>query len=241
MAINSGLLLSQIARREGIEFDLARVGWLGKAGAEARLVLMQEKTGIRSIDDLQADARTRIFVTSGFGSASFIQTRLFADAFKVNMKVLPGFGGNEAEAALMKGEIDGILTSESNGPSVIASGTARAILRFGDAMIEQFRQLPDGMTVAKTADQKLVAEKITAMNNLGRPTLTAPDTSPEILEMLRNAYAQALADPDLLAEAARQGLPIDFQNGSVVEAGVRSFLHQGEAFAAMVAKTLVKE
>ncbi len=241
MAINSGLLLSQIARRDGIEFDLSKVGWLGKAGAEARIVLMQEKTGIRSIDDLQADGRTKIFVTSGFGSASYIQTKLFGDAFKVNMKVLPGFGGNEAEAALMKGEIDGILTSESNAPSVIASGTARAILKFGEAMIVEFRTLPDGMMVAKTADQKLVAEKIAAMNNLGRLTLTAPDTSPEVLEMLRDAYTQALADPDFITEAARQGLPIDFQDGSAVEAGVRGFLHQGDAFSVLVAKTLEKK
>lgn len=241
MAINSGLLLSQIAGRDGIEFDLTKVGWLGKAGAEARIVLMQEKTGIRSIEDLQADGQTKIFVTSGFGSASYIQTKLFGDAFQVNMKVLPGFGGNEAEAALIKGEIDGILTSESNAPSVINSGTARAILRFGDAMIEQFGQLPDGMTIAKTANQKLVAEKIAAMNNLGRLTLTAPAIGKEILDSLRNAYAQALSDPDLLAEAVRQGLPIDFQDGSAVEAGVRSFLHQGDAFAGMVAKTLVKE
>jgi tripartite-type tricarboxylate transporter receptor subunit TctC len=240
MTLNSGLLLSQVAHLEGIEFDLAKADWLGKAGAEARILLVHDKAGVKSVEDLRADGPPKVFVTSGFGSSSFIQTKLFSDAFKLNIRVLPGFGGNEAEAALIKGEIDGILTSESNAPAAIKAGSVQAILRFGDPLIEQFKGLPDAVTVATTADQRLVAEKIAAMNNLGRVTLTTPNTDKNVLASLREAYRQALSDPELLAEAERQGLPIAFLDGPATESGVRSFLDQSSVFSALIAKTLTK-
>jgi putative tricarboxylic transport membrane protein len=240
MTFNSGLLLSQIAKMDGINFDLSQLDWIGKAGAEARILLVHDKAGIESFNRWNNKGPPKIFVTSGFGSSSYIQSKLVRDAFGLNVRVLPGFGGNEAEAALMKGEVDGTLTSESNAPAVIDTGRVRAIVRFGEPSIEQFRSVPEAKSLAVTDDQKLVASKIAVMNRLGRLTLTSPNTSQSVLASLRKAYRDAVNDPELLAEASRQNMPIDFLEGSEVEKLVSGFLQQDENFMRLVEKSLIE-
>lgn len=241
MSMNSGFLLSQIAQLDGIKFDLAELDWIGKAGAESRIVLVHKKSGIDSFTSWHSDGPQKIFVSSGFGSSSYIQTKLLSDVFALNLKVLPGFGGNEAEAALLKGEIEGILTSESNVPSLVATGDITAILRFGEPLIDQFRDVPAAISVAKTEDQKLVAKKISTMNDLGRLTAASPNTPETVLAALRDAYAKALNDQDLLAEAAKQEMPIAFLGGAEVQELVQSFLNQGDNFTDHVKQTLIQD
>lgn len=238
MSFNTGLLLSQIGGKEGIEFDTEKLGWIGKAGSESRVMLVRNETGVETLDDLRRPGDPFLFVSSAFGSASFIQTNLLADAFNLNIVILPGFGGREAEAALFKGEIDGVFVSESNVAPLVDAGIARAIVLFGNPTDPRLLTVPLGVDIAETDDQRLVAQQITIMTELGRLTATSPDTPAPILEALRTAYEKALRDPELLAKAAQQNSRIDFLSGLDVERLVHQYLQSGEHFRILVERTL---
>jgi tripartite-type tricarboxylate transporter receptor subunit TctC len=53
---------------------------------------------------------------------------------------------------------------------------------------------------------------------MGRPVLAPPGTEPRIVEALRRAFTEAMHDPQLIADAARMDLEIDFASGEEVQA-----------------------
>ena len=50
----------------------------------------------------------------------------------------------------------------------------------------------------------------------------APDAPRERVEAIRAAFARTLADPDLLADAARQGLQPSLMTGAKLEATIKA-------------------
>jgi tripartite-type tricarboxylate transporter receptor subunit TctC len=236
--MNTGLLLSQIGGLDGMEVDLARMDWIGKGSSESRVILVRADLGLASFEDLQRSGDPLRFATARFGSAAFVQTHLLREAFDLNLRVLAGFGGAEAEAALVKGEVDGIITSESNAPPLIKNGHALPLLIFGNPYDESLQDVPRWIEVARTHDQRLVAEQIDRMSQLGRLLATTPETPEPILAELRRAFAAAMENNAFIEQARQNSLEIGFLGGEAVQAMVEDFLLADDRFRKLVARTL---
>jgi tripartite-type tricarboxylate transporter receptor subunit TctC len=52
---------------------------------------------------------------------------------------------------------------------------------------------------------------------LGRPIGATPGTPPERVKILRDAYAKAIADPELLAEATKRKWEVDPTRGEELQ------------------------
>jgi tripartite-type tricarboxylate transporter receptor subunit TctC len=63
--------------------------------------------------------------------------------------------------------------------------------------------------LAKTPEQRQILALISSPVSLGRPFFTTPDTPPERVAALRDAFAATMKDPDFLAEA--QSLKLDIK------------------------------
>jgi tripartite-type tricarboxylate transporter receptor subunit TctC len=238
MSFNTGLLLGQVGGMDGIDFDLLDFRWIGKAASEARVLLVHTDSDVTGLDELRASSEELVFVTSGFGGAAHVQLTLLKHVFDLPVRVVPGFGGNEAEAALLKGEVDGLLVSESNVAPLVEAGAARAIAVFGTVSDPLLADVPPASAAATTEDQRLVVRTIDIMTALGRPTVAAPAVSDAILAEMRAAYAAAIADPAFLAEAAEQGLPIDYLDGAASEAMAAELLASIERLRDLVTTAL---
>lgn len=241
MAINSGLLLAQVSNKKLIKFDLAKFNWIGKAGSEARFLGVHPKTNITSFSQLSKTGKSLKFASGGFNSASTIQTKLINQIFNLDIDILLGFRGSEKNAAMIKGEIDGLLTSESNISKLEKSNAVNLLVRFGDSKNKKYLNVPNAEDFAVSAEQKNLISRISIMTKLGRLSLASPNMSKPILEALRTAYELALKDTDLLSLAAKQGLPIDPLSG--VETGklVSSFLEPNPVFDSMIKQAYAKK
>lgn len=237
MIFNTGKLLAQLG---GEPLALESYRWLGKATSEARVLMVHPDSGIDSFEALQTGSEGLIFVTSSHGSSAHIQTHLIREAWGLEMSIVPGFGGNEAEAALLKGEVDGILVSESNVAAIVEAGLARPLMVFGETTDPLLADVPKGTALAETEAQKMVARAITVMTRIGRPVVAAPDVAPEVLTQLRAAFAAALADPALLAEAAAGGMDLDVLPGEAAEQLARDLLAGSPGLAEMVQVVLAE-
>ena len=224
LIFNTGLLLSELGGQDGMDMSLADFNWIGKASSEPRILLVRKGTGISSFEELRQRGEGLIFVTSGFGGASNVQTTMINTTFGLGVKVVPGFGGNEAEAALLKDEVDGLLMSESNVPQLLEADAAVPLLAFGRSELPGLQDLPQGADVAQTEDERLTAQLITAMTTLGRITVAPPQMDPARVDVFRDAYARALASPELRAEAAELGLPLDVLPGDETQEIARNVL-----------------
>jgi len=59
---------------------------------------------------------------------------------------------------------------------------------------------------------------IFSRNSMGRPVMAPPGLEPAIAEALRKGFADAMHDPELIAEANKIGLELNFVSGADVQA-----------------------
>jgi tripartite-type tricarboxylate transporter receptor subunit TctC len=220
---NTGLIYAQILQREGIQFDLREMAWIGKAASDPRALVLSTESDLKSFEDLAAAAEPVKFATAGVGSASYTETQLIASAFDLDIEVVPGFNGNEGEMAMMRGEIAGQVGSLSSLKPFVDNGDGIFALAVGAGEGEG---IPDAAGLAETDKGRSIVDLVQAMSILGRLTAAPPGTPDERLAELRAAYDAALADPELLAEAEKLDVPIDPAGGEEVAELVDAALNQ---------------
>ena len=221
---NTGLIYNQLIGSAGMNFDIAKFSWLGKAATEARAVVLGTNSGLKSFDDM-LKARDVKFATSGIGTASYFDTRILADALKLNIQVVNNFSGNTGELSMRRGEVAGQIGTVELLEQFVKSGAGFYALEIsGNA-----GTLPGVPRVTQYAKderaQKLVA-LVQAMSELGRLQAAPPGVPAETLAALRAAMAQVIKDPGFVADSVKLNLPIDFLPGDIVAEKVKAALTQ---------------
>ena len=101
------------------------------------------------------------------------------------------------------------------------SGYVRVILQTGakrDPRLKDNATLTELMQQYKTSEAgRRLAKVILTAATLGRPIATTPGAPADRVKILRDAYAKAIADPDLLGEAAKQGWEVDPLRGEELQ------------------------
>ncbi len=234
---NTGLIYAQILQREGVQFDLRQMSWVGKAAADPRALVVGAESGFGGIEDLLAAAEPVKFATAGIGSASFTDTQLIAEALDLDVDIITGFNGNEGELAMLRGEIAAQVGSTSSLQPFVDNGFgAFALAIGGDAA-----GVPQAADLVTTDRGRSIVGLVQAMSLLGRLTAAPPGVPADVLEELRAGYAAALSDPALLEEAERLGIPIDAAIGDDVAMLVDGALNQSPETVEIIAAALQVE
>ena len=234
---NTGLIYAQILQRDGVQFDLRQMSWIGKAAADPRALVVSAESDFDSIEALIAASAPAKFATAGIGSASFADTQLIAAALDLPVDIITGFNGNEGELAMLRGEIDAQVGSTSSLQPFVDNGYGSFVLAIGGDT-DGVRQAAD---LATTDKGRSIVSLVQAMSLLGRLTAAPPGVPADRLEELRAGYAAAISDPELLAEAERLGIPIDPAIGDEVAAMVNAALNQSPETVAIIAAALEVE
>jgi tripartite-type tricarboxylate transporter receptor subunit TctC len=125
--------------------------------------------------------------------------------------------------AIERGELDGIAgyswgVARVGNKDDLASGRLKIVMQLG---LEKHKELPDvpmlSELVTKPQD-RLVLDMIFSRQSMGRPLLAPPGLDPRLAAALRQAFAQAMHDPQLLAEGAKMDLELSFVSGADVQA-----------------------
>ena len=231
---NIGLVYGQLTGKQAQQFDLAEFDWIGKAAGEPRAVVVSENCPIKSVDDLLQAREPVLFGSAGVGSASYSDTILLADALGLEVKVVPGFDGNEGEMAMIRGEICAVLGSASSFENFVANGSGSYLLAIGGDM----EGVPSARDYAKDEHAFRLLDLIDALASVGRATAAPPGTPPERLEELRAAYRSVFKDPQFLADARKMQLPIEPAYGEEVARQVERALTQEPDTVAMIEKAM---
>lgn len=229
---NTGLIYAQLLQQEGIRFDLKEMSWIGKAASDSRALVLSKNSGLTSFDDLLASKKQLLLAASGVGSANYTETKLLADGLDLNIKMVAGYNGNEGEMAMLRGEVVGQIASYESLSSFVDADYGFYALAIGG------NHEPQAITYAKNDKAKAIVNFIDANSNLGRLTAAPPGVPADVLEELRDGYMAAMADPALLADAARLGIPIDPARGDEVERLVKAALDQTPETVTLIAEAV---
>jgi tripartite-type tricarboxylate transporter receptor subunit TctC len=226
---NTGLIYAQILKREGVEFDLTTMGWIGKAAADPRVMILGAESGYKSYEDLKKATDPVMFAASGVGSASYTDTNLIASALDLDIEIIPGYNGNEGEMAMLRNEVVGQVGSLSSLKPFVDAGNGTIVLGIGGDV------QPQAIDLASSDKGKSIANLVQALSELGRLTAAPPGVPDDVLQELRDAYWASVTDPDLLAEAAKLDIPIEPANGADVETLVKAALDQSPETVEIIA------
>jgi tripartite-type tricarboxylate transporter receptor subunit TctC len=221
-SFSTGLVYAQIVKMQGIQFDLGKMSWIGKAASDARILTVSKKSPFKTLADMKNPDQPVLFVTSGIGSGSYIEAHMVARAFGMNAKFLTGYSGNQGHLSMMRGETHATMDGLESSLPLVERGDGFFMLQFGKEMAG----VTDGRDVADTDDAKTIVALLEAQSLLARITAGPPGIPKERLEFLRESYRKTLESPELLADAAKAKRTIKPSFGEDVSGAIQRALAQ---------------
>ena len=140
------------------------------------------------------------------------------------LKPIAGYPGTqEIMLAIERGELDGIVgyswgVARVGNRDDLASGRLKIVMQLGLTKHKELPAVPLLDEFVTDAADRQVLELIFSRQAMGRPLVAPPGLDPHVGEALRAAFARAMHDPELLAEAAKMDLELDFVGGADVQA-----------------------
>lgn len=247
---SNGIYLDQLVGRQEVKFDIRKFAWIGSPVKEPMIFYMRSDAPFKTISDVKNAKEPPKCGSTGTVSSDFILARLLEETLpplKINT-VLGYPGGAEIDLAVEKGEVmcRGMTASPFFGREPFLTwqkkNFVRVLLFTGDKRDERIPDVPtldeifDKEKVPETS--RRVAEVILAAESFGRPIFATPGTPADRIKLLRNAFEQALKDPELIAEAKKGRMDIDPATGESLEKLANQILAQPPEVIARVKKIL---
>jgi tripartite-type tricarboxylate transporter receptor subunit TctC len=235
---NTGLIYSQLAEKEGIKFDLAKMSWIGKVASDPRVIVVSKQSGIESFEQLKNLKEPIKFAAAGVGSASTIESTMLINTLDLPIQVITGYNGDEDQLAMRRGEVQGIVGSRSTFQQFVDEGHGKFIAQIGGSETD----VPQLSSMVGTNEEALKAiTLVESQSNISRLTAGPTGIPADRLQALRDAYAKATSDPEFLKKAESLGLPIDPLIGDQVGAAVEKAMDQSPEMVAFLKEATKKK
>ncbi len=222
-SFTTGLVYSQIQKKKGIRFDLAKMSWIGKAQSDWRVAsLAVNSKEYKTIEDVFNSKRPVKFSASGVGAGSFNDAFMFSSAYNISNKIIVGYSGSSAALGMLRGETDVLMGGMSSGLGYVRAGQLKIVLQFGKVL----PGIPDARDLAKTPAQKALSTMMENQGKLSRITAGPPEIVPDRLAALRAGYKQAIYSKKLIEEATRAKRKLDPLIGDDVRKAIVAILNQ---------------
>lgn len=202
-------------------FDSRKFTWLGSMAKDVTMCVTSDKSGIKD----WGDALKTDFTVGGEGQGS--DPDVFANVIKsvygAKAKLVTGYPGTaEMFLALERGELAGICgvsysTIMGRWAVPLKQGQLHIIVQGGLAKHPELPDVPNMLDLASDGHQKTLMRLILAPQAMARPFAAPPDIPAERAKALRDAFAAALQDPDLIAEARKQKIDIDLMSAAQLQ------------------------
>jgi tripartite-type tricarboxylate transporter receptor subunit TctC len=231
---NTGLIYDQVVKHDALKADLAKMSWIGKAASDPRVITIGTQSSIKTFKELQESKQTVNFATGGIGSATFVESNTLTSILNLPVKVLTGYNGGEDQLAMRRGEITGSIASRSSWEAFVGNGYGHFIAQIGGSQ----KDIPQLGSLVTDAKAKALIALVQSQGDIARLTAGPPGIPQDRLDALRAAYKAALEDPELLARAEKQQLPIDPLYGDDVLNRIKVALNQTPETVALLKNAL---
>src|SRR5581483_10496374 len=205
------------------KFDAAKLNWLGSMNNEVGGFFVRAPGPVKSFQDVLNGTPMKVGST-GAGGDQHMFTAALNVLFGTRLKAIAGYPGTqELMLAIQRGELDGIVgyswsVARFGNKEQLDNGTLKVILQVALTGHPDLKGVPIVTDYVKNPADRQVLELIFSRNSMGRPLVAPPGLAPAVTATLRQAFAQALHDPGLLAEAAKINLELNFVSGDEVQA-----------------------
>ena len=205
------------------KFDSTRFAWLGSMNNEVSGFFIRQPGPAATLKEILAGTPLQVGST-GIGGDQHAFTAALNSLLGTKLKAVAGYPGTqEIMLAVERGELDGIVgyswgVARSGNRSDLETGKLKIIMQLA---LDKHKELPDIPLVTEFVtrpDDRQVLEMIFSRQSMGRPLVAPPGLDARVTEALRKGFADAMHDAQLVAEAERIGLELNFVSGADVQA-----------------------
>ena len=197
----------------------ANVNWLAATSLPVRVCIRTATAPVSG----PADLFTREFIVggAGAGSAPSILPTVFNRVLGTRFRVVEGYRGTtDLVLAAERGEIQGLCASFGQFrvyEQLFRDGKLHFLLRAEESPIAEIPEVPSIFDYAKTSEQRQLMRFVLSSTGFGRPYVFPPGVPNEHVQTMRKAFADALSDPDLIAEANRIRMDMTYRTPDQLE------------------------
>lgn len=207
--INAGLPFAQLLGADGIRFDIRKFSWIGSTSEEASLFTVRSDSPYKSVNDLRKAKEPIQVGSSGPANQNYQFSALLKEFAGFNFKLINYPSAPEGLLALERKEVDGQAGTFSSLTPYIKRGLVRPLIQ-GRIKTPGLESLPIDEDLAYEKRGKTLMALRSVSDSLARPYVAPPNTPPERMKMLRNAFDQVTKDPAFLAEADKNAIKIRY-------------------------------
>jgi tripartite-type tricarboxylate transporter receptor subunit TctC len=192
-----------------------KFGWLGSMSQSTALFVSWKTSQVKKAQDLFA--HDLMIAGTGAASETTVVVSTLNGILGTRMKLVQGYAGSPAAMlAMEQGEVDGAFpTSDTLAlhPDWLRENKVNLLMQTRQIPDPVFAQVPTAISLAKTDRQRKDLQFLFPRDTIGRPFMTPPGLPADRLKALQGAFAAALQDPDLIAEAKKSHSRIELTRG----------------------------
>ena len=234
---NNSIYIEQLIGRREVKFDLRKFHWLGSASQDSIMFYMRADTPFKSIGDIVKAKTPPSCGGSGTNSSDYIVGKVLELTVGAKFNSVSGYpGGTEADLAVEKGEIvcRAHTLAAHFGREPFTSWHKKGFdLHLLQSGRKRDPRAPEAPTVYEVLEEfkvpsakRRVAQALLSGGEFGRPVMVTPGTPADRVKLLRDSFRNVLKDPELLAEAKRSRMEVEYASGEDLEALVKEVLGQ---------------
>ena len=215
-AFTRNLSIAQLTKVSGAKFDLTKFAWVGSAASESTVLAIRSDLPYQSFDELRKAGKTVVIGATGPGASTYDFPLLLKELLGVDIKIVSGYSGSsDIMLAVERKEVDGRAGSYSSLRTFIDRDLVRPLIR-ARATEAGIEQLPVDENLAPTPRAKAIMALRSAPEVISRPYVMPPGTPDDAVKMMREAFRNAIKDPELAAEAKKAKMALEFVSGDEV-------------------------
>jgi tripartite-type tricarboxylate transporter receptor subunit TctC len=221
--IGRGVAMEPLIGATQTKFDARNFVWLGSMNNEVSGFFIRQGAPAANLQEILAGTALTVGSTGAGGDQQAFTVALNS-LIGTKLKPIAGYPGTqEIMLAIERGELDGIVgyswgVARVGNRDDLASGRLKIVMQLGLAKHKELPDVPTLDAFVTAAADRQVLELIFSRQAMGRPLIAPPGLPPQVGEALRTAFAAAMRDPQLIAEAAKMDLELGFVGGADVQA-----------------------
>lgn len=204
------LMSAQILREEGVAYDVASWGWIGKLASEARLYLAGPGADFATIEELRARGSVATMAVRSTSSFAYYEAMCVNAMLGIKVKPVPGYKSGEKEQAMVSGEVMLVSANYPDDRSVIEAPGIRVVLRVNETAVpDRYAQVPTLRGLLGQGERYgTVSRFLEANYELARWLVAPPKTDPAVLNDWRAAFDATVRSEEFLHESNKLDMPI---------------------------------
>jgi tripartite-type tricarboxylate transporter receptor subunit TctC len=223
---NRNLPLAQLTKVDGVKFDMTKFAWVGSAASESTILTLHTDLPYRTVEELRKADKPIVIGTTGPGANTHDFPLLLKEFLGFNFKIVSGYSSSaDIMLAVERKEVDGRAGSYTSLKPFIDRGLVRPIIR-ARAIEPGIEKLPVDEELAPTPRAKAIMALRSGPEIIGRPYVMPPATPEELVKIIREAFAKVAQDPELVSEAKKASMEIEYIPGDQALKIIKEILAQ---------------